>query len=652
MAAFGLGRARRAGAEMERLYGRDDALTLAAALLEHPARAERRSRGGTPVLIFTGPGGSGKTVLLDGLESRLDQCVPYVRIDCASAPNASVPDLLTALAFGLNRRRGPSGRLIFPRLLVGRLVMRHPRLADGIPAGGDGDAARAAIKQLLKDHRGPGKMRLFAEDLAKSVLPSVGKAVPGIDVIAKVLPGLLFDLPSAVRLWRLDRYGTLDELVELNIRFHGYGAEENKKWVDRWLFEAFFAGLRRSYRRRFSPRRVFDCAILMDNADSGESRRFLIDFANAVQIAARASGHPPVGVIATNRKGVPEAGSRPLADANRAYADRRAGLRWFPVALPDLTAEEFADMVRDLERFEERIPAMIHQLTQGQPLATRCLLEAVPREPKYPLDIGSLLADRDHRSQNGVPVGERIFDGLLTGVSPHQRDLLVTISAARDQNEVNLLRTRPLTRADAAAVLTLDVWRDAGDGKAPILPPVLHRLLARRLAERSATETADWETMHRRLRPNGAWDTLDEDDRIRELYHALALGELRPVTRRLSDWLVEMDGGQWLRRLKAVTAAPRRSPAGDDPAGDVDRLAEAIGRAETSPDKPDQHDIAKLVAGLWIAADPFTCEARQDLHLGIANQYRTAAAFCHGQDSTLLHEAIHHDGEAAKWATR
>lgn len=652
MAVFGLGRARRAGAEMERLHGRDEALTLAAALLERPARAERRSRGEPPVLVFSGPSGSGKTALLDGLESRLDHYVPYARIDCASVTDVSVPDLLTALAFGLNRRRGPSGRLSFPRLLVGRLVMQHQKLADGLPAGGDGDAARAAVRQLLKAHRGPGKMRRFAEQLAQSVLPSVGKSVPGIDVIAKVLPGLLFDLPSAVRLWRLDRYGTLDELVELNIRFHEYGAEKNKEWVDRWLFEAFFAGLRRSYQRGFSPRRVFDCAILVDNADSGESRRFLTDFADAVRVAARDGGHPPVSVIATSGKGVPEAGSRPLADANHAYAERRAGPRWFPVVLPDLTAEEFADMARDLERFEWRVPTMIYQLTRGQPLASRCLLEAVPSEPEYPLSIGSLLAVPDQRSQDRAPVGERIFEGLLTGVSPHQRDLLVTISAARDQSEVNLLRNRPLTRADAAAMLTLDVWRDAGDGAAPTLPPVLHRLLARRLAERPPTATADWETMHRRLRPNGPWDSLDENDQIRELYHSLALGELRPVTRRLADWLglVEMDGETWLRRLKAVTAAPRRSPAEDDPAGEVDRLAEAIGRAETSGDKPDPHDIARLVAGLWIAADPFTCEARQDLHLGIANQYRTAAAFCRGQE--LLHEANHHDREAERWATR
>jgi hypothetical protein len=198
-------------------------------------------------------------------------------------------------------------------------------------------------------------------------------------------------------------------------------------------------------------------------------------------------------------------------------------------------------------------------------------------------------------------------------------------------------------------VLTLDLWRDTGDGGARVLPPVLHRLLSRHLAERPETATADWESVHRRLRPSGAWDTLEEDDQIRELYHALALGELRPVSRRLSDWLVEMDGGSWLRRLKAVTAAPRRSPAGDDPAGEVDRLAEAVARAGNGPDKPSPRDIARLVAGLWIAADPFTCEARQDLHLGIANQYRMAAAFSSGQD--LLREAIHHDDEAAKWAT-
>lgn len=645
MGFLGSGPARRAGADVERLYGRADAVRLAADLLERDDGDPR------PVLIFVGPGGSGKTALLDGLESQLDQYVPYARMDCAVAGDGSVPEMLMALAFGLNRRHGPFRRLTFPRLIVGQLIMAQPKLADGVPAGADGDEARARVRKVLKEHRGPGRLRPFVEQLAATVLPAVGKPVPGIDVIAKVLPGMAFDLAAAGRIWRLDRYGSLDDLVGLNGRFHEYDIEANRKWVDRWLFEAFFAGLRSSYRRRLSPRRLFNCAILLDNADTVQSRRFLTAFAHAARTVADKNGPPPVNVIATSRKIVPDTRHHPLGQARAAYARRRPGQHWFAVALSDLTSEEVGRMVHGLNRFEGRIPAMIGQFTDGQPLATRSLLEAIPEDSTSRLDIGTLLDMPD--GDRGTTVGDRLFDGLLTGVSDHQRELLITIAAARDQDEAGLLaaRTGPLTMQDAAAIFTLDIWRSGGD-HSPVLPPAVHGLLRRRLARRAASETADWETMHRRLRPDGAWDTLSDRDRIRDLYHALALGELRLVTRRLSDWLIELDGGTWLSRVKAVTAAPRRSPAGPDPARTVEDLARAVGPAEVAVDRPDQRGLAKLVAGLWIAADPFTCAARQDLHLGIAAQYNSAAGFCREQEAELFHEARRHSLEAERWANQ
>lgn len=613
---------------------------------------DRGDGGRRPVLLFTGPGGSGKTVLFDGLESRLDGYVPYARLDCAQAGDGSVPKMLMALAFGLNRRSGPFRRLTFPRLVTGQLIMAQGKLAPGLPAGGDRDQARARVRKVLKDHRGRGRLRPFLQQLATTVLPAVGKPVPGIDVIAKVLPGLLFDLVTAGRLWRLDRYGSLDELVELNVRFHEYDVEANRAWVDRWLFAAFFAGVAGSYRRAFSARRVFDCAVLLDNADSAQSRRFLQEFAVAAQAASGRGGVPPVHAIATGRKAVPDAPGVPLREARAAYARRRAGQRWFAVTLPDLTRDEVALMAQGANRFEERVPAMIYQLTEGQPLVTRRLLAAIRQEPAADpperLDIGMLLDAPD----GDATVGDRLLDGLLTGVSDHQRELLITVSAARDQEEAGLLATRkgPLGTQDAAAIFTLDVWRDRGDGP-PALPPALHALLSRRLARRTGGDGADWETMHRRLRPDAAWDSLGDRDRVRDLYHALALGELRAVTRRLSDWLLELDGGTWLERVRAVTAAPRRSPAGPRPAHTVEELARDL-PAEAPPNHPEPRTLAKLVAGLWIAADPFTGEARQDLHLGIAAQYQIIAGFCRGQEAELFQEARRHAQEAERWANR
>ncbi len=261
----------------------------------------------------------------------------------------------------------------------------------------------------------------------------------------------------------------------------------------------------------------------------------------------------------------------------------------------------------------------------------------------------------------GDTVGDLLLDGLLSGVSGNQRRLLVTVSAARDQEEAGFLATRkgPLSAEDAATVFTLDGWRERAEGPA-VLPPVLHRLLGWRLARRAEDDAAGWETIHRRLRPAGAWDSLNEREQVRDLYHALALGELRYVTRRLSDWLVTVDGGTWLGRVRAVTAAPRRTAAGRDPAGDVEALARAAGPAggpgdgsdNDGRDRPDRRTLTKLVAGLWIAADPFTCADRQDLHLGIAAWYRAVATYCPEQESELYREARRHDIEAERWVRR
>jgi hypothetical protein len=182
---------------------------------------------------------------------------------------------------------------------------------------------------------------------------------------------------------------------------------------------------------------------------------------------------------------------------------------------------------------------------------------------------------------------------------------------------------------------------------------VLHRLLARCLAGRGENETADWDTVHRRLRPTAAWGKLTEHDKVRDLYHALALGELRPVTRRLAGWLVELDAATWLTLVKAIVVAPRRSPAGPEPAIDAENLAKAVGMADpgdaAGPDQPPLRVLAALIAGLWIAADPLTGESRRDLHLGIAAGYDAAAQFSPEGRAVLHAEAAQHRTEALRW---
>ncbi|WP_243788612.1 ATP-binding protein [Saccharopolyspora gloriosae] len=86
--------------------------------------ADRPGQDGTahsrplPVLLFTGPRGSGKTAFLAALEQRLDQQVPYARIDCDEL--GPIRATLSAIAYELNRNSSGHDRIAFPDSSPGR----------------------------------------------------------------------------------------------------------------------------------------------------------------------------------------------------------------------------------------------------------------------------------------------------------------------------------------------------------------------------------------------------------------------------------------------------------------------------------------------------------------------------------------------------
>jgi hypothetical protein len=666
---------------MLRLLGRDDAVPLAARFLSRSAGDHARPHRETPVLIFVGPGGSGKTVLLDALEHQLDQRVPHARIDCAKPAGRSVPDLVAALAFELARQGGPYGRLAFQRLIVGEVIIAEDniskqKVSEGRLTVADREKARAEVRRVLDAYHDRAKLLAFLQQLSKSALPAIGGQVPPINTIAEALPGLIMDGLAAGRLGRRitlgkgqDWYGSrrggtgtaaLDELVDLNLRFREY--EANRQWVDQLLLAAFLADLQDDFQHGKLAKSAFNCAILVDDADTAEGRHFVTEFARACESHTGHTGMvAPVTVIATSRGALaaqvlPDAGSYPpLARADAEDALRDPETRWYPVSLPDLTERDVRVMASEMDLPAGHVPAMIYKFTGGHPRSTRCLLAAIAEHPRDPVDIGRLLDGPHDPGDRSRTVGEQLLDDLLIGFSSRQRDQLVTIAAARNREEAERLSAPKglLATHDAATILTADLWQ-AGDPRRPAaLPPVLHRLLARRLARRDEDETADWETVHRRLRPAAAWGRLAEEDKVRDLYHALALGELRPVTRRLAAWLVELDAATWLALVKAVVVAPRRSPAGGEPAIDAENLAKAVGQADpddgAGQDLPSLRALAALTAGLWIAADPFTGESRRDLHLGIAAGYDAAAQFSPEGRAVLHAEAAQHRTEALRW---
>jgi hypothetical protein len=137
-------------AEIGRLYGRTGAVELTKDFLGRPWRDGTTRSRQQPVLVFTGPRGSGKTALLDQLEEWLQPLAPYARIDCEADDLSSSPRILSALVFELNRTAGRYGRLPFPRFITGQLVLNAELAAD------DRGLACEQVRRLLAAYRNIG----------------------------------------------------------------------------------------------------------------------------------------------------------------------------------------------------------------------------------------------------------------------------------------------------------------------------------------------------------------------------------------------------------------------------------------------------------------------------------------------------------------
>lgn len=650
---------------MVRLHGREKVRAFAADLLR------RRGDRQPPVLIFVGPDGSGKTAVLDHIEEEIDQVLPYARIASGSLGTATVPKITLALAFEFNRQCGSLGNLPCERLIVGQLVMN----ASPLPEGPDRAKARADVQRILEDHRNRAAMLETLLRVVITALPLAGVPVSEDTAgIAKVLPGLVLRGLNRTRYgrkislgagqdWYGSRHGNsgtaaLDELVELNKRFHDY--EQHHEWVDQTLLEALLFDLEAAFRRGRLAKSEFGCAILIDDADSPESLDFLTKFVQACANYTGLTGNaPPVAVIATSRGALAQQvapDSRPypsVRDSALRERIRTTTERWLPVWLSDLTQDE-VELMASAKGLHGHVPTMIHRLTAGNPRATDRLLTAAAEYPDDAGDLGRLL-DLPHAAAAPRPtIGERLYESFLKDLDDAVREHLVTTAAARDRREAEQLAPPPGLRPEtnAAAALTADVWQDTDDGRTVVLPPLLHRLLSRSLAGRTSTALPDWEFAHRRLRPDAPWDTLNTEDQIRDLYHALAIGDLRHVTRRLGVALTSMPADEWLARLRTLVSAPRHSPAVDAPADEAEKLA-----ADVPPDHVDElnesaRELATLIAGLWIAADPFTGAARRELHVLIAAGYNAVAGFCPEGRIRLNVEAERHSTEARRWPSR
>ena len=447
------------------LVGRDDTAALIELLMKW------RPRRQLPVLVAFGPGGSGKTALLDHVQRRYRD-MPIARVNLDEAGSLGCEDILAAVFDDLRSFTHPEfGRIELPRYALARLAMmcESPSAEDGDPYESTRQllarrpdalppAARAfaEVAGLLPAHR--RFARAFRPVLAW--LAALAVLAPGWSrrwLVGSTMAGALnwFERTAArPHLLDLARGSRADAVfVRLRRLVHGgdvtdrTGADRDR--LDRLLVAAFVADIADAFRGR--RRRRANCVLLLDGADLLEPFEYSMfessrgvfpspetDFLELLAEARLAEPGAPLLVIATKQsssdlaeieppeKVVPANGFEPTAAEiaaaryegwlRRFSASRTATNSYFPVRLRPFTLAQTEQFVVEWNRRQgstgasQILLAELHEVTKGHPLAVRLAIEAIN------LDYQSTMVQPAVRSvfdQRVAGEGQRIGEYLL-----------------------------------------------------------------------------------------------------------------------------------------------------------------------------------------------------------------------------------------------
>lgn len=665
------------------LLGRDKATDLVRTLITRPPHNRTPSSRDQPVLVCQGARGSGKTAFLGSLAAQLDQGVPYAWLDFATNRQASVPEVLSALAFELSRQCPNYPRLRFGRLVIGLVV-----LAEQLDLSNHA-LAYAQVRQLLEQHHGahwPRRLlRSFAADVAVFVRERTGLPVETllgdvpdavVDAAAR-LPWTRSVVLGSAHNWygeqgRGLRGDGIDELIELNRL-----ARNDPESIDELLLDAFLADLRAEVgdiRKAKQP--VANCVLLLDNVDTALGKRFLglLVSARTVRAAANPFEPEPLTVIATSRGGllaeiapVEIAESSGDAAALARLLDRRGGPEryWLRYQLPDLSRDEVAAMVRAMtlrQRNNRRLTALVWQLTGGHPASTQLLLNAIAKRPEHRDEPTRLLAQAepdDHAGADRRSVAERLLVGLLGDFPTDAVTDLITCAAAATREHAVRLATEDDRLPDGTPLLTGSTARylavvdpvlwPAGSGAGPVL---LRRLLLGKLAQRgtdphragTSGRRPEWTEVFGWHRDRCA----QAKDEPGELYYALANGDLGAVAPILLRRLTELPAAAWLEEFRFVIQAPHRPHYGAVPAGTPTEEVDELTGDLTGLDRP-LASMTRLLAVARLLACPLTGSRRNGPHLEAATGYEDLAALSPSGRELLFSEAQAHRHQAEAW---
>jgi ABC-type branched-subunit amino acid transport system substrate-binding protein len=414
------------------LVGRDDTAALIELLMKW------RPRRQLPVLVAFGPGGSGKTALLDHVQRRYRD-MPIARVNLDEAGSLGCEDILAAVFDDLRSFTHPEfGRIELPRYALARLAMmcESPAAEDGDPYAStrqllarrpDGlpQAARAfaEVAGLFPAHR--WFTRLFRPLLAW--LARVAVLAPGWSrrwLVGSTMAHALnwFERTAAKpHLLDLARGSRVDAVfVRLRRLVHGSDVTDrtgaDRERLDRLLVAAFVADIAEAFRGR--RRRRANCLLLLDGADLLEPFEYSMfessrgvfpspqtDFLQLLAEARLAQPGAPLLVIATKQSSsdlaeiepqervVPANGFEPTAAeiaaaryegwVRRFGAARTVTNSFFPVRLRPFTLAQTEQFVVEWNRRQgstgasQVLLAELHEVTKGHPLAVRLAIEAI-----------------------------------------------------------------------------------------------------------------------------------------------------------------------------------------------------------------------------------------------------------------------------------
>jgi ABC-type branched-subunit amino acid transport system substrate-binding protein len=452
------------------LVGRDDTAALIELLMKW------RPRRPLPVVVAFGPGGSGKTALLDHVQRRYRD-MPIARVNLDEAGSLRCEDILTAIFDDLRSFTHPEfGRIELPRYALARLAMMYEspsaeegdpyestrqllaRRVDGLPP-----AARsfAEVAGLIPQHR---LARLFRPVLAW--LAASGVRAPAwsrrLLVGSRMAAALNWFERAAARPNLLDlAAGSRVDAVFVRLRRLVHGNDftdrtrDDRERVDRLLMAAFVADIAAAFRGR--RRRRTNCVLLLDGADLLEPFEYSMfessrgvfpapetDFLQLLAQARLAEPNAPLLVLATKQsssdlaeiepptKVVPANGFEPTATeiaaaryegwAQRFAASRVVTNSFFPVRLRPFTLAQTEQFVVEWNRRQGStgasrvLLAELHAVTKGHPLAVRLAIEAINLDYQHTMvqpAVRSVFGQRIPGGERSGEAGREIGEYLL-----------------------------------------------------------------------------------------------------------------------------------------------------------------------------------------------------------------------------------------------